>query len=152
MYEYFSLAPMPDQMQSLWSALNISREIYNLALQERKTIGLEMDSLRQAANFAARKKSDPRLAVIPYRTVEALLRQIDTYTMNTHCLPNFVKAGEWKVIPFKEGVKPIGDFAVWIPKIGEVEAPEIGHASPFRMAWLVSEGNAWKLQTKPTSS
>lgn len=148
MYENFSLAPQGDQEKLLWEALRVSREVFNLALYERKKKGVEINSLMQAKAFAREKRDDPRLAILPYRTVEAILRQIDTYTMNKHCLPKFASADEWLAIPYKEGVKPIGDSLVWVPKIGEIEAVKIGAAPAFRSAWVLRENEAWKLRVK----
>lgn len=142
----FSLAPDREQMNLLWSALKIGREIYNVALWERR-MGEGVDSLSLARKFTCMRRSEPRLQILPYRSVEAILRQIDTYTMNKHCLPKAAKAAEWNEIPYKDGVKPM-DGSVWIPKIGEIEAPEIEYASPFKMAWVVWDAGRWKLRTK----
>jgi hypothetical protein len=148
-YEYFSLAPNDKQEGLLWDALTASREVFNLALYDKKSKNI--DSLALARKFTELKKTEePELAILPYRSIEAILRQIDTYTMNNHCLPKFAKSNEWTEIPYKQGVKPM-DGAVWVPKIGEIEAPQIVYASPFRMAWVVRDTGCWRLKTKSRS-
>lgn len=149
-YEYFSLAPRGDQEQRLQEALEVTKEIYNLALLERKHSlgnGLIIDTLEQARKITQLRKSEPRLTIVPYGTIQSLLRQIDVYTMNKHCLPDIARE-KWNVIPYKDGVKALNDLQVWIPKIGEVFAAGVDRALPFRYSCVEKDGSRWLLKTK----
>lgn len=146
------LAPNPGQRYSLFQCLNAARWLYNAALGRRKEFavqGLRISSLEQAKEITLLRRDEPRLQVVPYDTVESILRQIDLYTMNKRCLPDFAKDSDWNVIPYKKGVVPCAG-GVWIPKVGEVPCDLPGAA--FRSAWVVKTKRGWALQTKPKQS
>lgn len=157
MYEYLEsgdypmipLAPDGGQKYQLFQCLNAARWVYNTALSRRKEFannGLRLFSSEQAKELTVLRQREPRLQVIPYDTVEAILRGLDIYAMNLHSLPAFAKSEEWNVIPYKKGVVPC-EGGVWIPKVGEVgcDLP----SAPFRSSWVVKTRKGWALRTKP---
>ncbi len=163
--ERIRLYPTPRQTRALAFMLDVTLELYNAALQERreayrlrkvsvsaKMQYAELTALRQPAT-----RLDTRVAAVYRECEDAALRRLDLAMQaffrrcrrgETPGFPRFKSRHRWKQIAFPHGDRALrftsdAQSKITIPGIGTVKLRK-GRAVPaFGRAWLVCRNERW---------
>jgi len=153
-YERVRLYPSQRQAEALERALDITRQLYNALLMQRRdawrTRRLMISGRRQYAEITELRAADARFASL-YRDLEdAVLRRLDVAFaafFRRGGFPRFKGRSQWHTLVFPHGKRAL-DFdaqqgRVRIPGIGTVRLRK-GRAVPsFGRAWLSRKNNRW---------
>jgi putative transposase len=162
--ERIKLYPTPSQEAALRFMLDVTRELYNAALQERRDAyrlrKVSISAKMQYAELTALRKPidaiDKRLAVVYRECEDAVLHRLDLAMQaffrrikrgEAPGFPRFKPAARWKQISFPHGDRALKFNAskskVTIPGVGSVRLRK-GRAVPaFGRAWIVSRPSGW---------
>ncbi len=157
------LYPTRRQIQALERMLDVTRQLYNAALQERRDAyrfnGVTITAGMQYGELTALRAEDARLRAVYRECEDAALRRLD---LAMHAFfrrikraevpgfPRFKPAARWKQIAFPHGDRALafddGQRRVRIPGVGAV-ALRKGRRVPeaFGRAWVVERTGRWYL-------
>jgi putative transposase len=159
--EKVRLYPSGSQEQALRFMLDVTRQLYNAALQERKDAyrlrGVPVTFKMQYAELTALRgpesRLDCRLAAVSRETEDAVLRRLELAMQaffrrctrgETPGFPRYKPSSRWKQLMFPHGnraLKIVGGRVI-VPGVGRVRLRQ-GRAVPaFGRAWIV-EKNAY---------
>ena len=162
--ERIRLSPTPRQEDALGFILDVTREIYNAALQERRDAfrlrGVSISVKMQYAELTALRKPatwlDRRVAAVYRECQDAALRRLDLAMQaffrrckrgETPGFPRFKAADRWKQITFPHGDRALkfdaAQTKVTIPGIGSVKLRKGRTVPAFGRAWLVERNQRW---------
>jgi putative transposase len=161
--ERIRLYPSARQEQALRFMLDVTRQLYNAALQERKDAyrmrGVAVTFKRQYAELTALRKPllrlDSRLAAVYRETEDAVLHRLDLAMQaffrrckrgETPGFPRFKPAARWKQLTFPHGdraLRLVGGRVV-VPGVGAVRLRQ-GREVPNERgrAWIVEKNGRW---------
>ncbi|MHB8462972.1 MAG: RNA-guided endonuclease InsQ/TnpB family protein, partial [Vulcanimicrobiaceae bacterium] len=162
--ERIRLYPSARQTQGLRFILDVTRQLYNAALQERRDAyrlcNVSISTKMQYAEVTALRNPatwlDTRVAAVYRECEDAVLRRLDLAMQaffrrckrdETPGFPRFKAADRWKQITFPHGDRALRFDAtqskVTIPGIGVVKLRK-GRTTPeFGRAWLVERNERW---------
>ncbi len=162
--ERIRLYPTPRQERALSFMLDVTRELYNAALQERRDAyrlrGVSIGMKEQYAELTALRKPmfrlDTRISAVYRECEDAVLRRLDLAMQaffrrckrgETPGFPRFKPRDRWKQLSFPHGDRALKFDAaqerVSTPGIGSVRLRK-GRAVPaFGRAWLVERNGRW---------
>jgi putative transposase len=162
--ERVKLYPTPRQAQAWQFMLDVTRELYNAALQERRDAyrlrRVNISAKMQYAELTALRKPihrlDSRLAAVYRECEDAVLHRLDLAMQaffrrcqrgETPGFPRFKSAARWKQLTFPHGDRALklnaAQTKVTIPGVGTVRLRK-GRAVPaFGRAWLVQRPSGW---------
>lgn len=162
--ERVRLYPTARQAATLRFMLDVTRELYNAALQERRDAyrlrGTSVTMKMQCAELTGLRKPlgriDGRLAAVYRECEDAVLRRLDLAfaaffrrckRSQTPGFPRFKPAARWKQLQFSHGDRALRFDArqqrVVIPGVGAVRLRK-GRAVPaFGRAWIVERNGRW---------
>ena len=162
--ERIRLYPTPRQAATLRFMLDVTRELYNAALQERRDAyrlrGISVPMKMQYTELTALRKPnhriDGRLAAVYRECEDAVLRRLDLAFAaffrrckrgETPGFPRLKPAVRWKQLQFPHGGRALrfdaGQQRVVIPGVGAVRLRK-GRAVPaFGRAWIVERNHRW---------
>jgi putative transposase len=154
------LYPSSRQKARLQFALDVTRQLYNAALQQRRDVwtmrGVAITSKQQYAEITALRAEDARIAA-PYRECEdAVLHRLDLNFAaffrrvrlgDTPGYPRFRAAARWRQLEFPHGDRALLLSAtqdrVRIPKIGSVRLRKGRTIPAHGRAFVVEKNGRW---------
>jgi putative transposase len=160
--ERIRLYPTPRQEEALCFMLDVTRQLYNAALQHRRDAyrmrGVSILAKQQYAELTALRKPifrlDSRLAAVYRECEDAVLHRLDLAMQaffrrckrgETPGFPRFKPAARWKQLTFPHGdraLRFVGGRVV-VPGAGPVRLRK-GRAVPaFGRAWIVEKNGRW---------
>jgi putative transposase len=162
--ERVRLYPTDQQKARLQFALDVTRELYNALLQERRDAyrlrGVKISTKMQYAEITALRKPihriDSRLGAVYRECEDAVLHRLELgmQAFFRRCkrgdvpgFPRFKARGRWQQLEFPHGDRALKFNAdqskVAVPGIGSVRLRK-GRAVPaFGRAWLVAKNDRW---------
>jgi putative transposase len=162
--ERVRLYPTRWQSERLRFMLDVTRELYNALLQERRDAyrlrGISIATKQQYAEITALRKPihaiDGRLAAVYRECEDAVLHRLDLamQAFFRRCkrgelpgFPRFKPAGRWKQLSFPHGDRALRfdlyQRRLTVPGIGNVRLRK-GRAVPaFGRAWIVEKNRRW---------
>jgi putative transposase len=162
--ERIKLYPKPRQEKALRFMLDVTRELYNAALQERRDAyrlqKTKVSMKMQYAELTALRKPahaiDSRLAAVYRECEDAVLHRLDLAMQaffrrvkrgEAPGLTRFKPAARWKQLTFPHGNRALklnaAQSKVTIPGVGSVRLRKGRTVPPFRRAWLVQRPSGW---------
>ena len=162
--ERVRLYPTPRQEGALRFMLDVTRELYNAALQERRDAyrlrGISIGMKVQYAELTALRKPmfrlDTRFAAVYRECEDAVLRRLDLAfaAFFRRCkrgevpgFPRFKPAVRWKQLTFPHGDRALKFDArqsrLTIPGVGSVRLRKGREIPAFGRAWLVQRSSGW---------
>lgn len=162
--ERIRLYPTTRQEQTLRFMLDVTRELYNALLQERRDAyrlrGISVRTKRQYAEITALRKPnqwiDGRLAAVYRECEDAVLHRLDLALAaffrrcrrgETPGFPRFKAASRWSQLEFPHGARALRfderQRRVRIPGAGEVKLRKGRAVPPFGRAWVVTRNGRW---------
>ncbi len=162
--ERIKLYPNARQMQVLRFMLDVTRQLYNAALQERRDAyrlrGVSVSEKMQYAELTALRSSserlDGRLAAVYRECEDAVLHRLDLAMQaffrrckrgETPGFPRFRAAARWKQLMFPHGDRALRfdttQSRVRIPGVGNVRLHRGREVPAFGRAWLVQRPSGW---------
>ena len=160
--ERVRLYPSARQEQALRFMLDVTRQLYNAALQERKDAyrlrGVAVTLKMQYAELTALRKPisrlDSRLSAVYRECEDAALHRLELAMQaffrrckrgETAGFPRFKSAARWKQLTFPHGdraLKFVGERVV-VPGVGAIRLRK-GRAVPsYGRAWIVEKNGRW---------
>ncbi|MBV9269735.1 MAG: helix-turn-helix domain-containing protein [Candidatus Eremiobacteraeota bacterium] len=160
--ERVRLYPTNTQVQRLQFALDVTRELYNALLQERRDAyrrGVRLRSKDQYAEITALRKPDDwvdgRLAGVYRECEDAVLHRLDLAFQSffrriqraeTPGYPRFKASSRWKQLEFPHGQRALrfnaSQTRVRVPGIGSVRVRKGRMVPPvFGRAWIVERND-----------
>jgi putative transposase len=160
--ERIRLYPTARQQEALRFMLDVTRQLYNAALQERKDAyrmrGVSISAKQQYAELTALRKPifrlDTRLAAVYRECEDAVLHRLDLAMQaffrrckrgETPGFPRFKPAARWKQLTFPHGDRALR-FAggrVVVPGLGPVRLRKGRAVPPYGRAWIVEKNGRW---------
>lgn len=162
--ERVRLYPTTRQEQRLRFILDVTRELYNALLQERRDAyrlrGVTVTSRQQSAELTALRQPvhrlDSRLAAVYRECEEAVLHRLDlAYAAffrrhkrgETPGYPRFKPARRWTQIGFPHGWRALRfdkqQLRVAVPGVGKVRLRRGRQVPAFGRAWIVERNARW---------
>ena len=162
--ERIKLYPNARQMQALGFMLDVTRQLYNAALQERRDAyrlrGVSVSAKMQYAELTALRtpseRLDGRLAGVYRECEDAVLHRLDLAMQaffrrckrgETPGFPRFRAAARWKQLTFPHGDRALRfdttQSRVRIPGVGNVRLRRGREIPAFGRAWLVQRPSGW---------
>ncbi len=162
--ERIRLYPTPRQAAALRFMLDVTRELYNAALQERRDAyrlrKVSISAKMQYAELTALRKSiyrlDSRLAAVYRECEDAVLHRLDLAMQaffrrvtrgETPGFPRFKPAARWKQLAFPHGDRALklnpAQSKVTIPGVGSVRLRKGRVVPAFGRGWLVQRPSGW---------
>lgn len=162
--ERIRLYPSPRQRERLQFMLDVTRELYNAALQERRDAfrfrGISISAREQYAELTTLRSNDGRLDLrlaTVYREIEdAVLHRLELAMQalfrrmkrgETPGYPRFKPAARWKQLQFPHGNRALKFDAeqqrLAIPGIGSVRLRKGRRVRAYGRAWLVERNGRW---------
>ena len=140
--------------------LDVTRQLYNAALQERRDAyggrRVSVTAKQQYAELTALRKDDSRVAAVYRECEDAVLHRLDlTFTAffrrskrgETPGYPRFKPASRWSQLEFPHGNRALRFDAmqkhVIVPGIGSVRLRKGRSVPEFGRAWLVCKNARW---------
>jgi putative transposase len=162
--ERVRLYPTPRQKRALQFMLDVTRELYNALLQERRDAyrlrGASVSAKQQYAEITALRSAseriDTRLGAVYRECEDAVLHRLDLAFAaffrrckrgETPGYPRFKPAARWSQLEFPHGNRALrldaGQRRMSVPGVGMVKLRK-GRAVPdFGRAWLVTRNGRW---------
>jgi putative transposase len=161
--ERIRLYPTKRQEQALHFMLDVTRHLYNAALQERKDAyrmrGVSVSAKQQNAELTALRSAtgrlDSRVAAVYRECEDAVLRRLDLAMQaffrrckrgETPGFPRFKPTARWKQLMFPHGDRALRFVAgkVAVPGLGPVKMRK-GREVPEERgrAWIVEKNGRW---------
>jgi putative transposase len=162
--EGVKLYPTRRQQTALDFILDVTRELYNAALQERRDAyrlrRVSISAKMQYAELTALRKPihrlDGRLAAVYRECEDAVLHRLDLAMQaffrrvkrgETPGFPRFKSAARWKQLTFPHGERALklnaAQTKVTIPGVGSVRLRKGRTVPAFGRAWLVQRPSGW---------
>jgi len=162
--ERVRLYPTFRQAERLRFALNVTRELYNALLQERRDAyrlrKVKISARMQYSEITALRKPmdrlDGRLAAVYRECEDAVLHRLDLAMQaffrriersKTPGFPRFKPAARWKQLTFPHGNRAltfdVAQRSVRIPGIGRVRLRKGRSVPPFGRAWILERNGRW---------
>jgi putative transposase len=160
--ERVRLYPTRVQVDALCFMLDVTRQLYNAALQERRDAyrmrGVLISAKQQYAELTALRKPmfrlDTRLAAVYRECEDAVLHRLDLAMQaffrrckrgETPGFPRFKPAARWKQLTFPHGdraLRFVGERVV-VPGLGPVKLRKGRKVPAFGRAWIVEKNGRW---------
>jgi putative transposase len=154
------LYPSPRQQGRLRFALDVTRQLYNAALQQRRDVWTSrrvgITSKRQYAELTALRSEDSRLAAVYRECQDAVLHRLDLAFAaffrrlrqgETPGYPRFRAAARWRQLEFPHGNRALHLNArqdrVRIPMIGTVRLRKGREIPQYGRAFVVERNGRW---------
>lgn len=158
--ERVRLYPSARQAARLQFMLDVTRELYNAVLEERREAyrrrGIRVSIKAQYAELTALRKSDARIAGCYRECEDAVLHRLElafgaffrrVARGETPGYPRFKPASRWSQLQFPHGDRALKFDAaqqrVRVPGIGSVRLRKGRRVPPFGRAWLVLKNERW---------
>ncbi len=162
--ERIRLYPTHRQSRALGFMLDVTRQLYNAALQERRDAyrmaKVSITAKRQYAELTALRQPatwlDARVAAVYRECEDAVLRRLDLAFAaffrrckrgETPGFPRFKAAAQWNHIAFPHGDRALRlderQRRICIPGLGSVALRKGRTVPPFGRAWLVQRPSGW---------
>jgi putative transposase len=158
--ERVKLYPTPSQQARLHTCLDVCRDLYNAALQQRRDAWrsrrLRIDRKRQYAELTELRKSDPRMASVYRELQDAALHKLDLAFKaffarckkgETPGYPRFRSARRYRTLEFPHGNRALkcnsAQTKVKVPGVGSVRLRRGRHVPAFGRAMLVRTPRGW---------
>jgi putative transposase len=158
--ERVRLYPTHRQMRRLHFLLDVTRELYNALLQERRdayrTRGIAISTKQQYSELTALRKDDARMAAVYRECEDAALHRLDLAFAaffrrlkrgETPGYPRFKPAARWSQLEFPHGNRALkldaSQRRLRIPGIGGVRLRKGRRVPPFGRAWIVCKNARW---------
>jgi len=158
--ERIRLYPTPRQRERLRFALDVTRELYNALLEERREAyrrrAVVVTSKSQYRELTALRSEDARLAAVYRECEDAVLHRLDLAFRaffrrmkagEDPGFPRFKPARRWKQLEFTHGDRALKfdteQRRVAIPGIGSVRLRKGRCVPEFGRAWLVCKNERW---------
>lgn len=162
--ERIRLYPTPRQERALRFALDVTRELYNALLQERREAyrlrGIAIGAKQQYAELTALRKPihrlDGRLAAVYRECEDAVLHRLELAFAaffrrikrgGTPGYPRFKPRSRWQQIEFPHGDRALkfdtDQRSVTIPGVGSVRLRKGRTMPAFGRAWIVQRNDRW---------
>jgi putative transposase len=158
--ERVRLYATPRQLERLQFMLDVTRELYNALLEQRreayKRRGVRVSAKQQYAEITALRKADARLRAVYRECQDAVLHRLDLAFAaffrrlargRTPGYPRFKPRSRWAQLEFPHGDRALKFNAVqtkvFVPGVGAVRLRK-GRAVPaLGRAWLVCKNERW---------
>ncbi|HEY5425712.1 MAG TPA: transposase [Candidatus Tumulicola sp.] len=158
--ERVRLYPTPRQQSILQFMLDVTRQLYNALLQQRRDVyrlrGVGIPSRDQYAELTALRREDARIAAVYRECEDAVLRRLDLAFAaffrrlkggETPGFPRFKPAARWHQLTFPHGDRALrldqGQKRIRIPGVGWVKLRKGRRVPDFGRAWLVERNGRW---------
>jgi putative transposase len=158
--ERVRLYPTQRQRQRLHFLLDVTRELYNALLQERRDAyrarGIAISTKQQYAELTALRKDDARVAAVYRECEDAVLHRLDLAFAaffrrlkrgETPGYPRFKPAARWSQLEFPHGNRALkldaAQRRLTIPGIGGVRLRKGRTVPAFGRAWIVCKNARW---------
>jgi putative transposase len=158
--ERIRLYPTPKQTERLQFMLDVTRQLYNAALQERRDAyrgrGISISAKQQYAELTALRKDDLRLAACYRECEDAVLHRLDLAFAaffrrlkrgETPGYPRFKPASRWSQLQYPHGNRALrfdsAQQRVTVPGVGTVRLRKGRRVPEFGRAWLVRKNERW---------
>jgi putative transposase len=158
--ERVRLYPTAHQVERLTFALDVTRELYNALLEERREAyrrrGIVLSGKAQSRELTALRKDDARVAAVYRECEDAVLHRLDL-AFNAFFrrlkrgeeagFPRFKPARRWVQLEFPHGNRALKfdgqQRRVTIPGIGAVRLRKGRSVPEFGRAWIVCKNERW---------
>jgi len=162
--ERIRIYPSAAQAARLHFVLDVTRQLYNAALQERRDAyrgrRIKVDYKQQYAELTALRsasgKLDSRLSAVYRECEDAVLWRLDLAMKaffrrvaagETAGYPRFKPASRWKQVTFPHGDRALRFNAeqtrLTVPGIGKIPLRKGRHVPPYGRAWIVERNQRW---------
>jgi len=158
--ERIRLYPTPRQQSILQFMLDVTRQLCNALLQQRRDVyrlrGVGIPSRDQYAELTALRREDARIAAVYRECEDAVLRRLDLAFAaffrrlkggETPGFPRFKPAARWHQVSFPHGRRALrldeGQTRMRIPGVGWVKLRKGRRVPAFGRAWLVERNGRW---------
>ncbi len=158
--ERIRLYPSPHQQSALRFMLDVTRQLYNALLQQRRDVyrlrGHGLASRDQYAELTALRREDARVAAVYRECEDAVLRRLDLAFAGffrrlkhgeTAGYPRFKPAARWHQLTFPHGDRALrldeGQTRLRVPGVGLVKLRKGRSVPDFGRAWLVERHGRW---------
>ncbi len=161
--ERVQLYPNSRQERALRFMLDLTRDLYNAALQQRRDAyrlrGITVTLKMQYAELTELRSEDPRVAAVYRECLDAVLRRLDLAmtAFFRRCregevpgFPRFRPRSRWRQLQFPHGDRALkfkeGQRRVYVPGVGKVVLRK-GRSVPqkFGRGWIVERNGRWYL-------
>ncbi len=158
--ERIRLYPSPHQQSALRFMLDVTRQLYNALLQQRRDAyrlrGRALASRDQYAELTALRREDARVAAVYRECEDAVLHRLDLAfagffrrlkSGETAGYPRFKPAARWHQLTFPHGDRALrldkDQTRLRIPGVGSVKLRKGRSVPDFGRAWLVERHGRW---------
>ena len=158
--ERIRLYPTPHQQSALRFMLDVTRQLYNALLQQRRDVyrlrGRGLASRDQYAELTALRREDTRVAAVYRECEDAVLRRLDLAFAGffrrlkrgeTAGYPRFKPAARWHQLTFPHGDRALrldeDQTRLRVPGVGSVKLRKGRSVPEFGRAWLVERHGRW---------
>ena len=159
--ERVRLYPTARQRERLQFALDVTRQLYNALLEQRREAhrrrGIAIRSKDQYAELTALRGEDARIAAVYRECEDAVLHRLDLAFaaffrrikrgQEKPGYPRFKPAARWAQLEYPHGERALKFNAkqsrVRIPGIGSLRLRKGRPVPPFGRAWLVCKNDRW---------
>jgi putative transposase len=159
--ERVRLYPTARQRERLQFALDITRQLYNALLEQRREAhrrrAITICTKDQYAELTALRKDDPCIAAVYRECEDAVLHRLDLgfssfirrlkYGEEKPGFPRFKAASRWAQLEFPHGNRALkfnaAQSRVRVPGIGSIRLRKGRAVRPFGRAWLVCKNERW---------
>lgn len=158
--ERIRLYPTQRQTMRLEFMLDVTRELYNALLEQRREAfrrrGIAVSTKAQYAELTALRRADARVAAVYRECEDAVLHRLDLAFRaffrriqrgETAGYPRFKNATRWSQLEFPHGDRALRFDAlqqrVTVPGVGSVGLRKGRTVPPFGRAWLVRKNERW---------
>jgi len=158
--ERIRLYPTPSQEQRLRFMLDVTRELYNALLQERRDAyrdrGITVTTKQQYAELTALRKEDARVAVAYRECEDAVLHRLHLAMQaffrrmkrgETPGYPRFKGYARWNQLAFSHGDRALRfdrlQGRVTVPGVGRIKLRKGRRVPAFGRAWIIAKNGRW---------
>ena len=159
--ERVRLYPTPRQRERLRLALDVTRQLYNALLEQRREAhrrcGVAVRGKDQYAELTALRTEDARIAAVYRECEDAVLHRLDLAFaaffrrikrgQEKPGYPRFKPASRWAQLEYPHGERALKFNAqqsrVRVPGVGSLRLRKGRAVPPFGRAWLVCKNERW---------
>jgi putative transposase len=158
--ERIRLYPTPHQQQRLTFMLDVTRQLYNASLEQRRDAfrkrGVTITAKQQYAELTALRADDPRVAAVYRECEDAVLHRIElAYRAffrrvrqgQTPGFPRFKSFRRWDQLEFPHGDRALkfdeSQRRVYVPGVGSVKLRKGRIVPKCGRAWIVRKNGRW---------